>query len=104
MKNVRGMGKQTFKNPLTVKTVRPDSKGRITLGKRTKEFSGYTLKEAADGTILLEPLIELPAREAWLFKNKEALASVERGLQESGEGKTKSLGSFAKYLDEDENE
>jgi len=101
---MKGTERHTFKNSLTIKTVRPDSKGRITLGKRTKEFSGYTLKEATDGTILLEPLVELPAREAWLFKNKEALASVEKGLKESGEGKAKSLGSFAKYLDEDDNE
>ena len=84
-----------------VKTVRPDSKGRITLGKLTKEFSGYTLKESADGTIVLEPLVELPAREAWLFKNKEALNSVEKGLKESAAGKTKTLGSFAKHLDDD---
>ncbi len=86
---------------LTVKTVRPDGKGRITLGKLTKEFSGYTLKESVDGKILLEPLVEIPAREAWLFKNKEALASVERGLKQSGKGRTKSLGSFAKHLKED---
>lgn len=86
---------------LTVKTVRPDGKGRITLGKLTKEYSGYTLKESADGIIVLEPLIEIPAREAWLFKNKEALTSVERGLKQSSEGKTKSLGSFTKHLKKD---
>jgi len=84
-----------------MKTVRPDSKGRITLGKLAREFSGYTLKESADGTILLEPLVELPAREAWLFKNKEALASVEKGLKQSSKGKTKSLGSFSKHLKDD---
>lgn len=84
------------------KTVRPDSKGRITLGKTAREFSGYTMKEKPDGSILLEPLIEIPAKEAWLYKNKEALASVMKGLEESAEGKTKSLGSFAKYADEDD--
>ena len=77
-----------------VKKVRPDSKGRITLGKRATEVSGYTLKERKDGTILLEPLIEVPAKEAWLFKNKEALESVKRGLEQSTKGKTKSLGSY----------
>jgi hypothetical protein len=95
------MANQAF---IKAKTVRPDSKGRITLGKLTKEFSGYTLKESADGTILLEPLVELPVRETWLFKNKQALASVEKGLKQSAEGKTKSLGSFAKYLKEDDKE
>lgn len=84
-----------------VKTVRPDSKGRITLGKLSKEFSGYILKESPDGSILLEPLVELPAREAWLFKNKEALASVEKGLKQAAEKKGKSLGSFAKYREDD---
>lgn len=84
------------------KTVRPDSKGRITLGKRAREFSGYVMKEKPDGSILLEPLIEVPAKEAWLYKNKEALASVAKGLEESAAGKTKSLGSFAKYLNEDD--
>jgi len=86
---------------LTVKTVRPDGKGRITLGKLTKDFSGYTLKESADGIIVLEPLIEVPAKEAWLFKNKAALASVQKGLKQSAAGKTKSLGSFAKYAAQD---
>lgn len=85
-----------------VKTVRPDSKGRITLGKRAKEFSGYTLKEACDGSILLEPLIEVPAKEGWLFKSQKALASVKRGLKEAGEGKTKSLGSFSRYFSDEE--
>jgi hypothetical protein len=84
------------------KTVRPDSKGRITLGKRAREFSGYTMKEKPDGSILLEPLIEVPAKEAWLYKNKEAFASVTKGLGESAAGKTKSLGSFAKYADDDD--
>ena len=95
------MANQAFKS---AKTVRPDSKGRITLGKLAREYSGYTMKESADGTILLEPLVELPAREAWLFKNKEALASVEKGLKQSAERKTKSLGSFAQYAEEDDNE
>lgn len=85
-----------------VKKVRPDSKGRITLGKCAAGVSGYAMKERADGSILLEPLMEVPAREAWLYNNKEALASVKRGLKQSAEGKTKSLGSFAKYLEDDD--
>ena len=40
---------------LTVKTVRPDGKGRVTLGKRTKEFSGYTLKESATAPSFWNP-------------------------------------------------
>ena len=84
-------------NDQKVKTVRPDSKGRISLGKRARNYSGYTLMESADGSIVLEPLMEVPAKEAWLFKNREALAGVQRGLKQSAAGKTRSLGSFAKY-------
>jgi len=80
------------------KKVRPDSKGRITLGKRASEFSGYLMKERTDGSILLEPLMEVSAKEAWLYQNKEALASVRRGLKQASQGKTKSLGSFSKYI------
>jgi len=95
------MANQAFNK---VKTVRPDSKGRITLGKASHDVSGYVMKELADGVIMLEPMVEVPAREAWLFKNKEALESVERGLKQSAAGKTKSLGSFAQFLEDDDKE
>jgi hypothetical protein len=36
---------------------------------------------------LLQPLVEIPANEVWLFKNKEALESVQKGLKEASEGK-----------------
>ena len=41
-------------------------------------------------------------REIWLFANPAALASVQKGMQESREGKGEYLGSFAKYLEEGE--
>lgn len=43
----------------------------------------------------------------WLEKNPEALAAVEKGLQQSALGQTHYRGSFAKYADldiEDEEE
>lgn len=38
---------------------------------------------------------DVRADEAWLFKNRPALASVKRGLKESAQGKTVYRGSFA---------
>lgn len=44
----------------------------------------------------LAPIKRVPDDEAWLYKNPAALAGVRRGLRESAQGKTCSLGSFAK--------
>jgi geranylgeranyl pyrophosphate synthase len=37
------------------------------------------------------PLIEIPASEMWLYKNKEALQSVQKGLEDAAEGKISKL-------------
>ena len=80
--------------------VRPDSKGRITLGKVARGVSSYGVRVFGDGRVQLDPYAEIPARERWLYKNPKALASVLRGLKESEEGKVHDLGSFARYANE----
>ena len=80
--------------------VRPDSKGRITLGKLAEGVSSFRVSEQPGGAFLLEPMVEIPAREKWLFENAAALTSVKRGLTESTKGKVRSRGSFAKYVGE----
>ncbi len=94
-----GIKKQNF-TPVT--QVRPDSKGRITLSKLTEGISSFNVSKDEDGRILLEPMVEIPAREKWLFENPEALASIRRGLADAKAGRVKSLGSFAKYATEDD--
>jgi hypothetical protein len=49
----------------------------------------------------LKPQTEIPANEAWLYKNKEALNKVKKGLEDSALGKVESRGSFAQYIDAD---
>ena len=44
--------------------------------------------------------VSIPASEAWLYRNLKALDAVRKGLQDSAEGKTVYLGSFAAYTDE----
>ena len=58
-----GIKKQNF-TPVT--QVRPDSKGRITLSKLTEGISSFNVSKDEDGRILLEPMVEIPAREKWL--------------------------------------
>lgn len=83
-----------------VVTVRPDSKGRIALGKFARGVSSFQVHQDRDGRIVLEPFAEVPARERWLFENREALESVKRGLSQTHAGRVKKAGSFAKYADE----
>jgi predicted transcriptional regulator len=63
-----------------------DSKGRIVLD---KSYAGATMlvDQRADGTIVLRPAVTVPANEAWLWKNKKALAMVQRGLKEARQGR-----------------
>jgi hypothetical protein len=82
----------------TPQTVRPDSKGRIALGAYAKGVSSYRVHAEKDGRLILEPYKEVPAREAWLYKNNKALAMVEKGLKDAKEGKTSSRGKFSKFL------
>jgi hypothetical protein len=61
-----------------------DSKGRIVLD---KEYAGATMlvDRRDDGTIVLRPAVTVPADEAWLWKNKKALAAVQEGLRDAAE-------------------
>lgn len=66
-----------------------DSRKRVPLGKLLKRISAKLFNaEVVEGKIILEPMTAVPEREAWLYKNPEALASVKRGLKDAAEGKT----------------
>lgn len=58
-----------------ISKVRPDSKGRIFLGKIAEGVSSYTVI-TDHGRIILEPNVEIPAKEKWLWENKTALKQV----------------------------
>lgn len=84
-----------------LKKVRPDAKGRILLGSLAAGVSSYTITKDQD-RIILEPNIEIPAKEKWLWESKKVLRQVKKGLQESASGKVKSRGSFAKFVDHED--
>ena len=50
---------------------------------------------------MLEPIIEIPAKNHWIYKDPKALASLMKGINDVEEGRLKDLGSFAKYATED---
>jgi predicted transcriptional regulator len=82
-------------------TLRPDSKGRITLGKLAEGISSFRVHREADGRVILEPYVEIPKRERWLYKNPKALAALEAGIADAAAGRLVSMGSFAKYANDD---
>jgi hypothetical protein len=83
------------------KMLRPDAKGRITLGALAVDVSGFLVTVSKDHKIILEPFSEIPAREKWLFVNKSALSRVQSGLEDVKAGRLKSKGDFSQYLNED---
>ncbi len=84
-----------------IQQLRPDAKGRISLGKLAQGVSSFHAHRMDDGRIILDPFIEIPAREKWLFSNQVALNAVKTGLSQAADGKTREIGSFAQYADED---
>jgi hypothetical protein len=83
------------------KSLRPDEKGRVTLGELARGVSSFRVTQSPDGTIHLTPFAEVPAAEAWLFKNKDALQSVRRGIEQAERGELQVLGSFASFADDE---
>jgi len=81
-------------------SIRPDAKGRIALGALARGVSSFQATVDPDGRIILEPFAEIPAREKWLFENKDAMNAVREGIAQSAAGKTRSRGSFAKFADD----
>ena len=70
--------------PSTV-TKNTDSKGRISLG---ESYANRTmLVEQHGDEIVLRLARVIPEREAWLYDNEKALASIRKGLNQAKAGK-----------------
>jgi hypothetical protein len=68
-----------------------DDRNRLTLGELIKGSKRIRLYKNDRGEVLLRPVVEIPASEAWLFQNKEAFESVKKGLKDASEGKISKL-------------
>ncbi len=70
-------------------SVKPDAKKRVVLHSvQVQEGVSYHIYTNKLGQIVLDPQVNIPASEVWLFRNPEALASVKRGLLEAAKGRT----------------
>jgi hypothetical protein len=73
-----------------------DNKFRVYLGnflskEEREHLNSFRVSRQDDGKIILDPLIEIPAREHWIYKNPEALASLLRGLEDAKAGRIKNI-------------
>ena len=69
-------------------SVKPDAKKRVVLPKTpVQEGITYHIYSNSIGQIVLDPQVTIPASEAWLFNNPDAIASVRRGLSDAAQGR-----------------
>lgn len=81
--------------------VRPDARGRLTLGSAA-EAVDYRVLTNEKGQILLDPVVSIPASEAWLWQNPAIRASMERALRQAEADEFEDLGSFAQFASDDD--
>ncbi len=61
--------------------VRPDAKGRINLGTIAENVSSYKVTIDDNGNVILEPYIEIPFSEKWIFDDQDLLEKVKKHLR-----------------------
>lgn len=88
--------------------VQIDDKYRICLGsflskKEREQLSSFRISRQEDGKIVLEPMVEIPAREHWIYKNPEALASLLRGIEDAKNERILNVDiDFSQFLDDED--
>ena len=83
---------------------RVDTKHRVALGKVAGDrVTSFKVYRNAHGQIILDPLVTIPAHEAWLFKNQRAARLVQRGLADAQQNRlVKPKEDFSRYTTGDD--
>ncbi len=83
-----------------VAEARVDSKRRVALGRTIpSRVTSFKVYRNAHGQVILDPMVTLPAHEAWLFRNKRTSAMVRRGLEEARQRRlVKAKEDFSRYV------
>lgn len=88
--------------------VQMDTKYRICLSAflsrdERNYLNSFRVYRQKDGKIVLDPLVEVPARDHWIYKNPESLASLTKGLEDAKKGRVRELDvDFSQFLDEED--
>jgi len=67
------------------RTKSTDSKGRVSLGGHFANRA-VIVEHRSEGEVIVRLARVIPEREAWLYENLKALASVRRGLDQARKG------------------
>lgn len=84
-----------------------DAKQRICLGRvlskeEREAFSSFHIYREKN-KIILEPLVEVPAKSHWIYKNPKAMSSLQRGLEDIKAGRVSELDrDFSEFVNDDE--
>ncbi len=82
-----------------------DNKYRVCLGnfllkEERDQLSSFRVSRQKDGKIVLDPQVEIPAREHWIYKKPDALASLMRGMDDAKENRIVDLDiDFSEFID-----
>lgn len=68
-----------------------DDRHRLCVGDCLEGFQRVRVFQNKNGELFLRPVVEIPASEAWLFKKKSVLRSVQKGLEDASQGKISKL-------------
>lgn len=68
-----------------------DDRNRLTLGEFMKGSKRVRLYMNEGGELFLQPVVEVPTSEVWLFQNKQAIESVKKGLKDAAGGRISKL-------------
>jgi hypothetical protein len=72
---------------LEIATRTIDERKRLCVGDFLKNFKRVKMYQNTQGDILISPVVEIPASEAWIFKDKKTLESIKRGLEDAAKGR-----------------
>lgn len=100
----------SLKRAKRIDSVESDDRGRIGLSKAIKAVlerlnispTAYDVYVDAEGRILLDPRVSIPAREAWLWRNETAKEQLRAGMQDAAEGRIVDGPQFTGSADDDE--
>ncbi len=74
-----------------LRTRASEKRKRVSAGELLGGYKRVRLYRNNRGEILIQPLVEIPASELWLFQNRDTLESIQKGLADAMEGKISKL-------------